>query len=300
MDVTLVVVPYDLGRAEVGSGRGPRAYLECGAVDALRLCSHDVQIAHAERRHEFRTELDAVLDVNTSVAAHVAAAVHAGRLPIVLAGNCNAALGVRAGLLTGKPYPLGGLPALAWFDAHGDFNTPEISRSGYLDGMPLAMLTNRAHPQAWTSLGGWPLPERLALHVGARDVDPAEEVSLQTSTVLTVDAAQIARAGIGPALVPALDELALRANDQTADLPPLHLHVDIDVLDPAVAPSVMFPAPGGLTLADLLSAIDMIGARFRLEALSVASFLPGGAGDGTTCAAGTAIMATVASIAAAS
>lgn len=296
MDVTLILVPYDLGREAVGSGRGPQAYLDAGAVRALQAHGHDVEVVTARRAGPFTSELEAVLDVDAAVAAHVAAALRARRLPMVLAGNCNAALGVRSGLLAADETDNLSRLALMWLDAHGDFHTPQTSHTGYLDGMPLAMLTQRAYPELWATLGGKPLDERLVLHVGGRDLDPVETAELRASEAIVVSCATIRNHGIGSALQPALDELAKRAGD-SRERPPLHLHVDIDVLDPAAAPSVAFPAPAGLTLAELLAAVDMAGARFRIRALSLTSFAPDGPGDAPTSAAGLAVMLLAASIA---
>jgi arginase len=304
VDLTLVVVPYDLGREGVGSGRGPAAYLEGGAAETLRERGHDVEVVKAQRAQPFSTELDAVLDVDAAVAALVATAVAAGRLPLVLAGNCNVTLGVRAGLLAERG-PAGG-PSLSrdtatvWLDAHGDFNTPETTETGYLDGMPLAMLTGRAFPEAWASLGGGPLDERLIVHAGGRDLDPAEADAFSLSPLIVVSGAELGYRGVGEALAPALDELAERCGAHSpsparAWRPPAHLHVDIDVLDPAIAPAVGFPSPGGLTIAELLAAVEMVAGRFALRALSLTSFAPAGGDGGKTLHAGLAVLATAAS-----
>jgi arginase len=297
MDLTLILAPYDLGRQDVGSGRGPQAYLDAGAVRALQAHGHDVEVVKARRSGPFRSELEAVLDINQAIAELVAAAVRADRFPLVIAGNCNATLGVRTGLLHASSRRSTDELALMWFDAHGDFNTPETSHTGYLDGMPLAMLTGHAYPDLWSFLGGAPIEERLVLHVGSRDLDPLEAARLHSSATLVVHGAAVRAHGIGSALQPALDELAARASGATGARPGLHLHVDIDVLDPAAAPSVAFPSPAGLTLAELLGGIDMAAARFAVKALSLTSFAPGGADDATTSASGLAVMQIAASVA---
>ena len=299
MNITVILVPYDLGREEVGSGRGPQAYVAAGLPATLRTIGHNVQVVTAHRAEAFEDELSAVADVNRALSGLVADAVRGGRLPLVVAGNCNAALGVRAGLLSALPEREAEHTALVWFDAHGDFNTPATSRTAYLDGMPLAMLTGRAYPEMWTRLHGRPLDERLVLHVGARDLDPEEAGELEASQIIVVTGAEIRAGGVEKALPAALDDLADRAESDLGDLPAAHLHLDIDVLDPSAAASVAFPAPGGLTLSELFMAIEMIGARFRLRALTLTSFAPQGAGDATTCAAGTAALLTATAVSAA-
>lgn len=297
MDLTLVAVPYDLGREGVGSGRGPAAYLKGGAAEALRARGHDVEVVTARRSAPFGSELEAVLDVDAAVAALVAVAAADGRLPLVLAGNCNVTLGVRAGLLAAgvDGDPAQGRLTTIWLDAHGDFNTPETTATGYLDGMPLAMLTGRAFPETWVSLGGQPQSETLTLHAGGRDLDPAEADALAASRVTVVSGAEVRARGLGEALAPALDELAGHAG---TGRPPAYLHVDIDVLDPSVAPAVGFPSLGGLTLAELLAALEMTGARFELRALSLTSFAPESAVGGSTLECGITVLATAAEVAA--
>ena len=303
MDLTLVAVPYDLGREGVGSGRGPAAYLEGGAAEALRARGHDVEVVTARRSAPFGSELEAVLDVDAAVATLVAEAAADGRLPLVLAGNCNVTLGVRAGLLAARVDgdPAHGRLATIWLDAHGDFNTPETTETGYLDGMPLAMLTGRAFPEAWVTIGGEPLDETLTLHAGGRDLDPAEADALAASRITVVSGAEVREHGLGEALAPALDELTARAADVrrvATGRAPAHLHVDIDVLDPSVAPAVGFPSPGGFTLAELLAAVEMTGARFDLQALSLTSFAPESAAGAGTLECGLAVLATAAGVAA--
>ncbi len=292
MDLALISVPYDLGREDVGSGRGPAAYLAAGAAETLHSHGHTVEVVTVRRDAPFTAELAAVLDVNVALAAAVAHAVTAGRLPLVLAGNCNVTLGVHAGLAAAAQpgAAVGAAPgAVVWLDAHGDFNTPEITETGYLDGMPLAMLTGRAYPHIWSRLGGVPQPEGLALHVGSRDLDAAEAEALASSGVIVVSGTMLREKGLRRALAPGLDALAARtrrggasvaphgrplSQPRARTLPPVHLHIDIDALDPEIAPGVAFPAPGGLSLDDSLTALALVGERFALSALSLASLAP--------------------------
>ena len=74
------------------------------------------------------------------------------------------------------------------------------------------------------------------------------------------------------------------------ETPPAHLHVDLDVLDPAAAPGVTFPSPHGLSAAQLLEVIDLVRERFALVALTVTSFTPDRDEAGTTLAAGLAVL----------
>jgi len=280
---------------------GPRRTSKAGP---RRRCArgHDVEVVTARRSAPFGSELEAVLDVDAAVATLVAEAAADDRLPLVLAGNCNVTLGVRTGLLAARVDgdPAHGRLATIWLDAHGDFNTPETTETGYLDGMPLAMLTGRAFPEAWVTIGGEPLDETPTLHAGGRDLDPAEADALAASRITVVSGSEVRERGLGEALAPALDELAARAADVrrvATGRPPAHLHVDIDVLDPSVAPAVGFPSPGGFTLAELLAAVEMTGGRFSLQALSLTSFTPESAAGSGTLECGLAVLATAAGVA---
>jgi arginase len=288
---TLIAVPYDLGRADVGSGRGPGAYLNAGAAEALRARGHDVEVLTVRREAGFTVELEAVLDVDRAVAAAVAGAVREDSFPLVVAGNCNVALGVRAGLQRGGA----GDAALIWLDAHGDFNTPATTETGYLDGMPLAMLCGRAYRDAVEhGLVMAPLDEAMIVHAGGRDFDREERASLLASAMRVVDGDDLVGRGPADTLVPALDALAEERRHATGleprEAPPAHLHVDIDVLDPTAAPGVTFPSPHGLSAGQLLEVIDLVRERFALAALTLTSFTPDRDEAGTTLAAGLAVL----------
>ena len=91
--------------------------------------------------------------------------VEEGRFPLVLAVNCFTSLGTVAGL--------GRDVGVVWFDAHGDFNTPDTTTSGFLDGMGLAMLLGDGWRELRQTVEGLrPVPAEHALLVGARDIDP--------------------------------------------------------------------------------------------------------------------------------
>jgi arginase len=207
----------------------------------------------------WRAEIRTAFDLAAGVADRVRAARAAGRFPLVLAGNCNAAIGVVAGLGQGT--------AVLWCDAHGDFNTPETTTGGFLDGMGLATVTGRC----WSALaarvpGFAPVPESAVRLVGARDLDPLERAALERSAVRRHPAA---------ALGPALADEVRRALAPTA---PLYLHVDLDVLDPGEGRANAYAAPGGASAARLSAFCGALGAR--VDAATLASYDPAVDADG--------------------
>lgn len=173
------------------------------------------------------------------------AAARASR-PLLLSGDCTSALGAVAGLQRRA-----GDLAVTWLDAHGDFNTPDTTISGYLAGMSLAMLTGRAPELICGPLGMRPVSEDAAVLVDARDLDPAEREALAASRVRRVPAE------------PGAIETALRglAGQQ------VYLHVDVDIINGAELPGVRYPVtpgPGlGLIedcLAGIMAVADVAGA----------------------------------------
>src|SRR5215470_13021399 len=124
----------------------------------------------------------------------VADAVAGAARPLLLSGDCPAGLAVAAGLQRRHREI-----AVVWLDAHGDFNTPAITISGYLGGMPVAMLTGRAPELFAAPLGLRSVADHHVVLVDARDLDPAEREALTASNVQHVPADPDAVAGaLGP------------------------------------------------------------------------------------------------------
>lgn len=273
MRVVLLPVPYHLGRPGVGVGAAPQALLSAGAADLLWTDGHQVDVVEVRRSRPLLDELSAVVELNAALAAQVRLARAAGALPVILGGDCNVALGVVAGLS-------GSGSGVVWFDAHGDFNTPETSLSGFLDGMPLAMACGICHRHIWEALGGEPMPESRVLHVGGRDLDPDEQRLLSASRVNVVSALSLGRQAPADALAPALAAIAGRTGSrprrpgERQAVEAVYVHVDIDVLDPTVAPAVDYAAPGGLEPDELIQALHAVGERFDVAAVSLTAFDP--------------------------
>lgn len=228
----IIVVPYHLGRRAVEVGRGPLVLL-----DAL----HEPSVM-IERTHTSLAELDGVADVNSHLAKAVAAA---GKPVIVLAGNCNSCLGTLAALDD---------PGIVWFDAHGDFNTPETSISGALEGMSLAIATGHCHRELMARL----IPEENAVLAATRSLDPLEEPRLWASKIRQVPL---------EVLPQAVDALAKRVNT-------IYLHLDLDVLDPSVSPGVNFSEAGGISPDQLFDAVKHVIATGKLGVATIANFNP--------------------------
>jgi arginase len=285
MDVAVIQVPYMLGDGEHPAAEGPGRYLAGGAKEALALGGSSVTVERVERVAEapFSDGPAASLAVNRALAPAVTKVVDAGRLPVVLAGSCDAALGVLGGFDHSRC-------GVVWIDAHADFNTPESSVSGFFPGMTAAVIAGHCHAGLWAQVGdATPVPEKRVVMLGTRELSPdAERERLERSAVRVV--AWRDRAPLGDAGA-ALDELAKGVEE-------VYLHVDNDALDPTVAPGIVDePVPGGLSLEQLEEVVRAVTARFRLRAVALTTFTPARDREDRTLRAGLRVMELVATAA---
>jgi arginase len=188
----------------------------------------------------------------------ISQAAAAGRRPVSIAGDCLSAIGVLAGL-----QQAGLDPFLVWCDAHGDFNTPETSPSGFLGGMPLAMMVGRGDQTIVRAIGLRPLPETQIILTDGRDLDPGEKIGLQRSRI-TLVADPVGILGLVP------PEASL------------YVHVDTDIITSAEAPAQNYPVAGGPTAEELRDVFRRLAARNRIVAVSLSSWNPDLDADGVS------------------
>jgi arginase len=268
MDLSLFVVPYDMAVHGYGMGRGPVHLLHQGLAGALAreaggsLHAETVEVPSEPPPAEIRT----AFELARRLAPRVATTIDQGRLPVVLTGQCSSALGVVAGLA-------GRDPGVVWFDAHGDFNTPETTASGFLDGTALALVLGHCWQRLAASVPGFrPVPEAQVVLAGARDLDPPEEERLAASAVHR----------LRPAEVPGRVGETVRT---AASGRGLYLHLDLDVLDPAAGSVNRFAAPGGVSVDDLVAAVTAVGRAGRIRAVTLSAYEPSLDTDGRVAAA---------------
>lgn len=193
------------------------------------------------------------------ISAFVAQTIARQEIPVSIAGDCGASLPVMAGLQKS------GLdPVLVWLDAHGDFNTIETSPSGFLGGMPLAMMVGRGDLSLGRMSGLVPVDESMVWLIGARDLDPAEETAL--------DLSKVNRRNLG-----ALDGLNFER--------PVYLHIDNDVIDAGDVPANNYPVADGPALGEVIEKSVGFAARNRICAISLSGWNGRLDGDGKTARA---------------
>ena len=150
-----------------------------------------------------------------------------GKRPISIAGDCCTTIGMLAGLQRAGIDPI-----LIWLDAHGDFNTWETTPSGFLGGMPLAMLVGRGEQTMLKALELTPLAEDRVILADARDLDPGEKKLIQEANITHL---------------PDVKSLL----DSTLPDGPLYVHIDMDIINPVEASAMNYRAAGGPSATEL-------------------------------------------------
>lgn len=183
--------------------------------------------------------------VHGGIAAYVDRTLRAGERPIPVSGDCCATIGVLAGLQRAGVDAL-----LVWLDSHGDFNDWATTPSGFLGGMPLAMMCGIGEQRMMNAVGAQPLaPHRVVLSDG-RDLDPGERVHIARSRILHVP---------DPATL-----LKLRLPNV-----PIWVHFDSDVQRLEDMPAAKYPAQGGPSLDVLHAVAKHLAASGRVVTVSM-------------------------------
>jgi arginase len=197
------------------------------------------------------------------VAGELAAAVgdvkDTGHAPLVFAGSCDVAPGVLAGLADERC-------GVVWIDAHADFNTPSSSQSGFWPGMTLAVVTGDCGEQQRATLGAPVVPGSHIALIGVRSLSPAAEAERLTASDLQVVGWRHGRPE--QPVTAALDRLA-------EGVQRVYVHLDLDALDPSIGRGVVDPpVSGGLTASQLIDLLAAVWERFRIAAMTMATYVP--------------------------
>jgi len=261
MDRTVRVIgaPTDYGANRRGVDMGPSAIRYAGLAAEIEaageMVCEDSGDLLAPRVEEEPVEngsgsvnaryLSAVRDVNTRLGDEVAGAIEQGTLPLVLGGDHSVAIGSLQG--SARDADIGVL----WFDAHGDFNTPETSPSGNVHGMPLAAALGRGYFDGldWATAQG--LDEANVVLIGLRSLDASEREAIRDSEVTAYTMSDIDARGVSAVVDEALD-IASSGVDG------LHVSLDLDWLDPNEAPGVGTPVRGGVSYREAHAALEAV------------------------------------------
>jgi arginase len=156
-------------------------------------------------------------------------------------------------------------PVIVYLDAHADFNHPDTAISGYFDGCALAVLTGGAwQGMLGTVPGARAVPESRVVLAGARAFDVPEEARLRDSQIMQLAAEQLRSPD---PLIEAIDALQPGPSG-------LYLHLDLDVLDAAIAGVNVYSAPDGIDGDQLDGLVAAVTAGFPVRATSLTCYDP--------------------------
>lgn len=207
-----------------------------------------------------------------NLADEVALALRANEFPVVIGGDHSVAIGTWSGVARALAEPIG----LLWIDAHLDSHTPETSYSGAIHGMPLACLLGRGDKRLLNiGLEGAQLSAAHTVVLGPRSYEPEELEFLQRMQVRIIDSDEILRRGFAACLDEAI---AIVASAPAG----FGVTLDLDAIDPQLAPGVGSPEPDGLVVHDAVEAMRRIGGLPGLKALEIVEYNPDRDRHGTT------------------
>ena len=265
----------DLGQDRRGVDMGPSAIRYARLADALEdlgypvadLGNVETPIPETVEEASGTRHVAAVRAVCEKVALRARDMVLGGLFPIFLGGDHSVSIGTVSGVAGAFGETAGGRTGVLWVDAHSDFNTPETSPSGNVHGMPLAALTGRGHPDL-VDVGGQGAgirPEDAAI-VGLRSVDPEERQLLEQAGVHVYTMKEVDAYGAATVIRRALRDLS--------HLDRVHLSLDLDAVDPDVAPGVGTPVRGGLTYREAHLIMELINEAGIVTSLDIVEVNP--------------------------
>jgi arginase len=275
LQIALIGAPTDVGGASPGTSMGPDALRVAGLRAALRRLGHSVIDTGnlAGPRHPLAEPVDGYRNLDEVVAWCAAVrdafreSLVAGQFPILLGGDHSLAIGSIAGCAhhcAAQKMPL----SVLWLDAHADYNTTESTPTGNLHGMPLAVLTGKGPPPLLALGAARPvLRPANVVQLGIRSVDQLERPLLMQSGITVVDMRQIDEHGMREVMDTALRKFARIGGH-------LHVSLDVDFIDPSVAPGVATAVQGGPTYRETQLCMEMIHDAGLMRSLDIVELNP--------------------------
>ncbi|PSJ64758.1 arginase [Kumtagia ephedrae] len=270
----IVGAPVQDGAGRMGCEMGPSALRTAGLVAALRELGHEVEDLGAVQPAAPRpvvhgnVALKALPEISawTAVIAERAYQASDSGMPIFLGGDHSISAGTLAGLArraAERRRPL----FVLWLDAHPDFHTLDTTSSGNLHGVPLAYAAGQPGFSGYfPDLPATVDPKRICA-LGLRSVDPAERRALAEAGVTVHDMRAVDEHGVAPLLRAFLERVA--AEDGL-----LHVSLDVDFLDPSIAPAVGTTVPGGATFREAHLVMEMLSDSGLVASLDLVELNP--------------------------
>jgi arginase len=275
MDIHLIGVPMDLGAGRRGVDMGPSAIRIAGVAEKLQRLGHtvvdegDIVIKPPEQqkiRNDKLRYLTEIVRVCTILSTKVEKILENSGFPLVIGGDHSIAIGTTAGIAS-YAVSRNKRPGILWIDAHGDMNTESTTPSGNIHGMPLAS-SLRLGAIELTSIGGdfRKVDPKDVVLIAIRDLDEGERENIRKLGVNIFTMEQIDKYGMAVVMEKALRKLT------KADF--LHVSLDLDAIDPSVAPGVGTPVKGGLDYREAHLIMETLFEQGKVNSLEVVEVNP--------------------------
>lgn len=269
----LVGAPVDSGQSNPGCLMGPAAYRVAGLAATLEelgctVSDHgDVAARPAEPASCPNAAVHSLAETVgwTEALAHAAQTAMAEGFPVFLGGDHSLSLGTVAGVAAHARQQERPLFVL-WLDAHSDFHTPLTTKSGNLHGTPVSYISGRTGFDAFPAFPD-PVPADRICLFGIRSIDPAERAALRDHEITPLDMRELDERGFVSPLRAFLEEVSA-ANGL------LHVSLDVDFLDPGIAPAVGTTVPGGATFREAHLVMEMLHESKLVTSLDLVELNP--------------------------
>ena len=269
--VSLLGARAQSGTYRRGCVMGPDSLRTAGLHDALTELGHAVaedcdivpeRTDIADTDHAPACRVAETAGWARAIRRDVAAVMRSGRFPILMGGDHSVAAGSLAALSDVTPGA-----HVVWLDAHPDMNTIATTVSGNLHGTPMALAAGLEGADVLFDTPITPLDLRRVTMIGVRSVDPPERTLLREHGVIVHDMRDVDEFGVGTLVRNAVT----RAADDDA---PIHVSLDVDFLDPDIAPAVGTTVPGGATVREAHLAMELLHESGRVRSLDVVELNP--------------------------
>jgi arginase len=269
--LSLIGVPTDAGASRRGAVMGPAALrvadLAARLIDLGFIVEDRGDVAPVTGARSEKTAAEEIMSLARLASAAGQESLRQGARPVFLGGDHSISMGSVAGVAK-HCRDQGRELFVLWIDAHGDFNTPRTSETGNIHGMSLALLCGEpdfaaVRDDSWYA----PVDPRNVTIFGARSLDRAERELMQSRGVDIVDMRRIDEHGVAP-LLRQLIERVEAVNGH------LHISLDVDAMDPAIAPGVGTTVPGGLTFREAHLIMEMLHDSGTVGSLDIVELNP--------------------------
>jgi arginase len=260
LSITILGAPVEAGAGVAGCAMGPAMLRTAGVVRALSELGHDVvdlgdlalghPLAHPRQPEGRARHFAEIAAWTRDLSRETYAILREGRLPFVLGGDHSLAMGSISGVARYAAEIKRKLFVL-WLDAHSDYNTPSTSPSGNMHGMPVAMLSGEPGFEAIFGDNGAVIDPSHVHLFGIRSIDADERRLLKTRGVDVVDMRRLDEDGFALS-IRRIIERVIAAEGL------LHVSLDVDFLDPTIAPAVGTAVPGGASYREAHLVMELL------------------------------------------